>query len=818
MTLTLRLEAYAADARAAVSHAQSLADERGHSEVEPIHLLHRLLDKDGGAQAIVKRAGVEPRDVMLECEVQLRRLPRLEGAVAYLSPRLLDLLSRAEGEAAREGGVPVAVGHLLLSAAQEKAGLVHHVMRACGLSAPVMRAAVSEREVSSRGSGSGGGGGGAAERVAPAASSPTSSSGGGSKKGAPVVEGDALERFGFDLTRAAAADRFDPIIGRDAELRRIVQVLARRQKNNPILIGEPGVGKTAIIEALAMRMASGDVPDMLKSKRLLALDLGAIVAGARLRGEFEERIKAVLTAVRDSGGEVILFIDEIHNVVSAGGGSGQVGAADLLKPALARGEIRIIGVTTPAEYRKSIEKDQALARRFAPIGVDPPTFDHAVAILRGRVSRFEIHHGVRIGDPALVAAVKLAQRYVYDRELPDKALDLVDEAGARVRVEIDSVPSELDALERRAQAIELEVRSMQDDSDADSVASRTRLEKELFDLRPRVEQMRSRWQAERARLAEVRRLKEELVAARGDLEQSQRAGDVGRAGELRFGTVPMLEKQLATAEAALNEIGGARPMVHDTVTEEDIAQVVAAWTGVDVGRMLEGEADKLLKMEVRLRERVVGQDAAVLAIAKAVRRGRVGLRDPRKPVGSFLFLGPTGVGKTELAKALAEFLFDDEASLTRLDMSEFMEKHMVARLLGSPPGYVDSDEGGFLTEAVRRRPYSVVLFDEIEKAHPDVFNILLQVLDDGRLTDSRGRLADFSNTVVIMTSNVGGADILDHEGDAESLRDKVQQKLRGFFRPEFLNRIDDVVIFDRLSKDDLGGIVDIQLRGLSRLL
>ena len=797
-TLTLRLEAYAKDARTLIAGAQALADERGNPEVEPLHLFYRLLEKDGTAQDAIRRAGVEPTDVLVESEAQLRKLPKLDGAVAYMSPRLLDLLGRAEGEAARRGGQPIGVGLLLLACAQETAGPVKDVLRATGLSAPILRATLAGESVGNQDAGRGG--------EAP----PRQPSRGTAQ---PTEQGDPLEQFGLDFTRMAAQGRFDPTVGRDAELRRILQVLARRRENNPLLVGEPGIGKTAIVQALAARIASNDVPSMLANKRIVQLEMGALVAGAKLRGQLEERMRAILDAVRDSAGQVMLFLPGLGALVGEGAPQG---AGDLLATALGRGELRAIAVATPDDVRKAFDKDSGLSRRFVPIPVDPPTIDEAIGILRGVVGRFEIDHGVRIADPALVSAVTFARRYVPGVRLPKSAIDLIDEAAARVRVEMNSVPAELDMLERRLEAVEIQRKSLEDDHDADSVHTREKLGREAEDLAPRVAAMRERWEKDLGLLGEVRRVKEEIAAAQREHEQARASEDPARAGELRFGTIPLLEKQLGEARDALEAHGAT--MVRDTVQPEDVADVVAAWTGVPVSKMLEGEADKLLKMEDRLRERVIGQDRAVIAVSKAVRRGRVGLRDPRKPIGSFLFLGPTGVGKTELAKALAEFLFDDEASLTRLDMSEFMEKHMVARLLGSPPGYVDSDEGGYLTEAVRRRPYSVVLFDEMEKAHPDVFNILLQVLDDGRLTDSRGREAQFADTVIIMTSNVGGHAILDHEGSQEELQEIVEDQLRGAFRPEFMNRIDDVVIFNQLTKKDLRGIVDIQLRGLSKLL
>lgn len=796
-TLTLRLEAYAKDARQAIAAAQTLADERKNPEVEPLHLLYTLIERDEDAQGAIQRAGVDSTDLLVEAELLLRKLPSIEDVPAYLSPRLLDLLGRAEGEAARAGGIPVSISQLLLACAQESDGSVKRAFRACGLSAPVLRATIQGQNLKPSAKGG------------VKASSRSSSK----KKASGEELGDPIEEFGRDLTRLAAQGKFDPTVGRDAELRRMIQVLARRRENNPLFVGEPGIGKTAIVQALAQRIARNDVPTMLKDRRIVALEMGAMVAGAKLRGQLEERMRSVLAAVRDSGGEVILFLDDLVTLTSKGGAGG------LLAAALGRGEVRAIAVATPDQMRKAFDEDAYLARRFVPIPVDPPTIDEAIAVLRGVVGRFEIDHGVRISDPALVSAVQFARRYVPGVQLPKSAIDLIDEAAARVRVEMEGVPAELDMLDRRLEAIEIQRSSLENDHDDESVATREDLTKQAEELQPRITEMRERWQRELGGAGELRRVKEEFAAAQRELEQVRAAGDHARAGELRFGTIPLLEKQLAEAtELAGDSEGDGQPMVHDVVMAEDVADVIAAWTGVPVSRMMEEETEKLLRMEDSLKQRVIGQDHAVSAISKAVRRGRVGLRDPKRPIGSFLFLGPTGVGKTELAKALAEFLFDDEASLTRLDMSEFMEKHMVARLLGSPPGYVDSDQGGFLTEAVRNRPYSVVLFDEMEKAHPDVFNILLQVLDDGRLSDSKGRPAHFQDTVIIMTSNVGSHRILDHEGTNDELREKVEEDLHTTFRPEFLNRIDDVVIFDPLEKGDLLGIAAIQLRGLAKLL
>ena len=794
-TLTLRLEAYDLEARQLISAAQSLADERRHSEFEPLHLLFILLEGSRLAQQAIERLNVDPTDLVVEAELLLRRRRALEGGASYVSPRMLDLLSRAEGEAARDGGVPVSVQHLMLACAQETTGAVRDVFQAVGISAPVLRAGLTANKTQ------------AAQASAPSATATGPASASRADTGRP------LEEFGRDLTRMAAQGKFDPTVGRDAEIRRMLQVLARRRENNPLLVGEPGIGKTAIVQALATRIATGDVPSMLKEKRIVALDMGAMMAGAKMRGQLEDRMRGVLDTVRDSGGQILLFVPDLGALL----GQQEAGAGGLLATALSRGELRAIAIATPATLRKAQDENSPLLQRFVGITVEPPTIDEAIAVLRGVVGRFEADHGVRILDPALVAAVQFARRYVTGVQLPKSAVDLIDEAAAQVRVEMESVPSAVDAMLRRLEALEIQHASLANDQDADSVRTFEALAAEIETLRPKVQALRDQWQTELASVSEVRRIKQELQAAERELDQVRANEDHARAGELRFGTIPLLEKQLADASAHGGE-GNAAGVVHDVVQAEDVANVVAAWTGVPVAKMLEGETEKLLQMEQRLGERVIGQSHAVLAIAKAVRRGRIGMRDPKRPIGSFLFLGPTGVGKTELAKALAEFLFDDEASLTRLDMSEFMEKQNVARLLGAPVGYKDSDAGGQLTEAVRQRPYSVVLFDEMEKAHPDVFNVLLQVLDDGRLTDSRGRLAHFSDTVVIMTSNIGSHLILDHEGDNASLNEKIEGELHRQFKPEFLNRIDEVIIFNPLSEEDLLGIERIQLRGIGKML
>lgn len=788
--LTLRLEAYDRDAKQVVSAAQDLADDRRHEEVMPLHLLHQLVEGSSEIGDALGRCGVDPTDVVVEGELHLRK-QRTGKAKSYLAPATLELLGRAEGEAAREGGSPVGVAHLMLACAQESDGPVKDIFRRVGLSAPILRAAL--------------GGGESSE------GEPRKTPGATPKKRRGALPSDPIAAYGRDLTAMAKEDAFDPTVGRDGELRRVLQVLARRRENNPLLVGEPGIGKTSIVQALAQRMAIGDVPGFLKDRRIVALEMGALVAGASLRGQLEERVRAFLDAVQKSAGGVVLFLPDLGALTGKAAGAGE-----LIGSALARGEVRAIAVATPDAMRKAQDEDSQLVRRFVGIPVEPPTIDEAVGVLRGVVERFEANHGIRISDPALVAAVNFARRYVTGVQLPKSAVDLIDEAAARVRVELDSEPAELDMLRRRLETLEIQLRSLRDDHDAESREAAAKLEEEAAALRPKVEEMRQRWERESQGSGEQRRLKEELAEAQAELEKV-RSTDHARAGELRFGTIPMLEEKLA----ALGPEESAEPaeqMVHDVVLPQDVADVVAAWTGVPVSKMMEEETTKLLRMEDELKNRVIGQDHAVTALSKAVRRGRVGLRDPRKPIGSFLFLGPTGVGKTELAKALAEFLFDDEAALTRLDMSEFMEKHMVARLLGAPPGYKDSDAGGFLTEAVRQRPYSVILFDEMEKAHPDVFNICLQVLDDGRLTDSKGRLATFADTVIIMTSNVGSHLILDHEGSEDELREKIEEELHEFYRPEFLNRLTKHVIFNPLSKDDLIGIAAIQLGKLEKLL
>ena len=802
-TRSWNLDGYGPDAKAALAGAQSLADERSHAEVESLHLLFRLLDRDPLVQRAFEQAGVDPGDLLFECEAVLRKIPQVPGAVAFLSPRLLGLTTRAESEAARDAS-PVRVRHLVIALVSEVTGLGGAVLRALDVDEAKVRAALKALPDSLA----------STDGVA-APSVPSGGGGGGAGGGAT---GDVLARYTRDLIAEAAKDRFDPIVGRDAELRRLLQVIARRQKNSPVLVGEPGVGKRSIVYALASRLASGDVPAPLRKKRLMQLDVGLLVAGARLRGELEDRLRAVLAAAKDLDGEVILFVDDVHALFGTPGGSGG-GPADLLKPALARGEVQILGTTTPGAFKKTFEADAALSRLFAVLPVEAPSEEEAIGMCRGIVERYEVHHGVRISDPAVVAAVKLGKRYLGGRELPDCAVDLLDEAAAQCRLSLDAGPPELDSLARRQSALEAQHRSLVDDEDGPTVEVRKHVEAELEDVRAKLETLRPKWDRQRDVIGAMRAAKAKILGLRAERDKATAQGDAAAASRLALNDLPAAEKTLAAAEAALTREGDL--LLRLSVDETGIAAVVEQWTGVPVSKLLASETEKLLAMEDHLRHRVVGQDEAVRLIAKAVRRGRVGLRDPGKPIGSFLCLGPTGVGKTELAKALAEFLFDDEAALVRLDMSEFMEKGSVWRLIGSPTGFVDSESGGMLTEAIRRRPFSVVLFDEVEKAHPDTFNILLQVLDDGRLSDNRGQLANFSDTVIVMTSNIGAPRILEAtEAGAtdETLREEIQDELKKHFRPEFLNRIDDVLIFERLSKVALRGIVDIQLRRLGRLL
>jgi ATP-dependent Clp protease ATP-binding subunit ClpB len=783
-------EKFTERARGFVQSAQALALREGHQRFSPEHLLKVLLDdEDGMAASLIRAAGGDPQAALRDTNSQLSKIPRVEGSGAgqvYLAPETARVFDTAQKLATKAGDSFVTVERMLQALAIEPSE-AQKILKSAGVTPQALEKAISSLRKG---------------RTADSASAEQSY--------------DALKKYARDLTEAARNGKLDPVIGRDEEIRRTIQVLSRRTKNNPVLIGEPGVGKTAIAEGLALRIINGDVPESLTDKKLMALDMGALIAGAKYRGEFEERLKAVLGEIQAAAGGVILFIDEMHTLVGAGKAEGAMDASNLLKPALARGELHCIGATTLDEYQKHVEKDAALARRFQPVYVNEPTVEDTISILRGIKEKYELHHGVRITDSALVAAAKLSHRYITDRFLPDKAIDLMDEAAARLRMQVDSKPEELDELDRRIIQLKIEREALKKESDRASKERLERLEKELAELEEKAAALTAAWQAEKEKLANLRKLQEELERARIELEQVQRRGDLARAGELAYGVIPTLERKIKDVEAA--SLG--RQMVEEAVTEEHVAQVVSRWTGIPVDRMLEGEREKLLKMEEALSKRVVGQEEAVKAVSTAVRRARAGLQDPNRPIGSFMFLGPTGVGKTELTKALAEFLFDDEHALIRIDMSEYMEKHSVARLIGAPPGYVGYDEGGALTEAVRRRPYQVVLFDEIEKAHPDVFNILLQVLDDGRLTDGHGRTVDFRNTIVVMTSNLGSEFLvsLGEKQDVDVVRDQVMAVVRSHFRPEFLNRLDDIILFHRLKREHMTQIVDIQLERLRRLL
>ena len=786
----MNFEKYTERARGFVQSAQSLALREGHQQFTPEHILKILLDDNEGlASGLIDRSGGNSREALIQTEIVLKKLPKVQGSGAgqlYLAPTTARIFDNAEKIAEKAGDSYVSVERLLLALTMEKSSDAGKILATAGVSPQGLNSAI---EALRKG------------RTADSASAENTY--------------DALKKYARDLTDAARNGKLDPVIGRDEEIRRTIQVLSRRTKNNPVLIGEPGVGKTAIVEGLALRIVNGDVPESLKDKRLLALDLGALIAGAKYRGEFEERLKSVLNEVTADEGRIVLFIDEMHTLVGAGKSDGAMDASNLLKPALARGELHCVGATTLDEYRKHVEKDAALARRFQPVFVSEPTVEDTISILRGLKEKYELHHGVRITDSAIVAAATLSNRYISDRFLPDKAIDLVDEAASRLRMQVDSKPEELDELDRRIIQLKIEQEALKQESDRASHERLKKLESELGSLEEKSQALTVRWKSEKDKLGQAQKLKEQLESARHDLVTAQRKGDFAEAGRLAYGIIPDLEKQVSGLENQQ-----ATALVDESVTTNHIAQVVSRWTGVPVDKMLEGEREKLLRMEEQIAKRVVGQAEAVKAVSTAVRRARAGLQDPNRPIGSFMFLGPTGVGKTELTKALAEFLFDDETALVRIDMSEYMEKHSVSRLIGAPPGYVGYEEGGALTEAVRRRPYQIVLFDEIEKAHPDVFNVLLQVLDDGRLTDGQGRTVDFRNVLIVMTSNIG-AELLVSQKDGEEssqVREGVMTAVRAHFRPEFLNRIDEIILFHRLRREDMGQIVDIQLKRLSRLL
>ena len=791
--MSIRFDRFTIKAQEAFQDAQTIALDKNQQQLEVEHLLLALINqKEGLTLQLLQKLGANTAGIISRLEDELSKLPRVEGAGAgqvYMSTRLNNVAEAAFSEMNTLRDEYLSTEHLLLAIADEKNGISARILKENGVSKDALMKSLKEVRGSSR---------------------VTDQN--------PEDKYEALKKYGRDLTELAQRGKLDPVIGRDNEIRRVLQVLSRRTKNNPVLIGEPGVGKTAIAEGLALRIFAGDVPETIKDKKIVALDMGALVAGAKFRGEFEERLKAVIKEVQDSEGEIILFIDELHTLVGAGAAEGAMDASNLLKPALARGELHVIGATTLDEYRKHIEKDAALERRFQPVLVDEPSVDETISILRGLKEKYEVHHGVRIQDAALVTAAILSHRYITDRFLPDKAIDLIDEAASKLRIEIDSMPSELDDIERKIRQLEIEKQAVKKEKDEYSKERLVKIDKELSDLKEKGSSMKAHWQLEKDAIQKIRKIKEDIEKTRIESEKAEVEGNLERASELRYGVLMGLTKELDKKNKKLVKLQKDQKMLKEEVDEEDIAQVVSKWTHIPVSKMLEGEMQKLVHMEERIRARVIGQEEAVVAVANAVRRGRAGISDPKRPIGSFMFLGPTGVGKTELGRALAEFMFDDEAAMIRLDMSEYMEKHTVARLIGAPPGYVGYEEGGQLTEAIRRRPYAVVLLDEIEKAHPDIFNVLLQILDDGRLTDGHGRTVDFKNTVIIMTSNIGSQWIFELLDNEEEMRKKVMEVVRSRFKPEFLNRLDEIIIFHPLRLAEIIKIVDIQFNILKKRL